>query len=178
MDREEILELTWQHVDEAAGVVWAPRARTGAPRQMPLNDRLRAVLEQARRVRSVTDGGRVFLDARGRPLGLSSATGALARAYRDAQLEVAGPWKILRHTFGSRLAMARVAPQAIAALMGHTTMAVTQCYVHLSPGFLRGALDPGEKSPQKAPGDAADGTWGGVLDSFHVKRLALRAISA
>jgi len=82
----------------------------------------------------------VFPDARGRPLVLSSATGVLAGPYRDEKLEVAGPRRILRHTFGSRLAMATVAPQAIAALMGHTTMAVTQRYMHPSPEFLRDAM--------------------------------------
>lgn len=48
MDREEIVLLTWDAVDEKAGVITAPRSKTGVPRQIPLNVTLRSVLADAK----------------------------------------------------------------------------------------------------------------------------------
>lgn len=139
MDREEILRLSWRDIDESAGVVHAPRGKTGISRDLPLNKTLRTILAQAKRVRSIGDGGRVFLDDDGKKIHVQAAKTALRRAYDEAGVH-APPWKTLRHTFASRLAMAGVSMTAVARLMGHSTMAITDRYAHLSPKYLEGAM--------------------------------------
>lgn len=47
----------------------------------------------------------------------------------------------LRHTFASQLAMAGTALAVIQALLGHSTMAMTERYAHLHPDTLAGAVD-------------------------------------
>jgi len=140
MDRGEVLALTWAEVDEHAGVVHAPRLKTGVARDVPLNETLRGILREARAVRSLTSGGLVFLDAKGGPVHERTLQSALARAYAAAGFTVAGPCKIFRHTFGSRLAMAGHSAQSIARLMGHSTPAITDTYMHLSPLHLRDVM--------------------------------------
>ena len=158
MDRGEVLELAWPDIDETAGIVHAPRGKTGAARVIPLTPKTRAILRDARRLRTVAGHRRVFLGPDGKPISVEAANYALRRAYLDAGLVVSGPWKMLRHTFGSRLAMADVAPQMIARLMGHTTQAVTDRYMHLSSRHLRDRLEQAEEGrPQEATKGAAAG---------------------
>jgi integrase len=140
MDREEVVNLTWGDVDERAGVVFAPRSKTGAPRDIPLNATLRGILGEAKKLRSVAAGNRVFLADDGSALTVEGVKTALRRAYVAAGVSVSGPFKIFRHTFGSRLAMAGHSEQAIAALMGHTTATITDRYMHLSPAHLRDVM--------------------------------------
>ncbi len=63
----------------------------------------------------------------------------------DAARQAAGlgdfRWHDLRHTFGSRLAMAGVDILTIKELMGHKTLTMTQRYAHLSPAHLGRAVD-------------------------------------
>ena len=146
MDRQEVLTLTWRDIDEEAGIIEAPRAKTGIERAIPLTKALRALLRHARRVRTLEAHQRIFLRD-GKPVHLEAAKSALRRAYGDAGIQVPGPWKILRHTLGSRLAMRNVTAATIARLLGHTTQEVTDRYMHLSPEYLREAREGGEKSP-------------------------------
>jgi integrase len=50
-------------------------------------------------------------------------------------------WHILRHTFASRLVMAKVPLKTVQELMGHKTIAMTARYAHLSPGHKTEALE-------------------------------------
>ena len=137
MDRAEILELCWSDVDEHAGVIHAPRSKTGAPREIPLNETLRSLLGEARRLPVRPRGqSKVFLKDQ-RPIALEAVKSALKRAYKRADIHVPGPFKVFRHTFASRLAMAGHSAQSIARLLGHTTTVVTDGYMHLSPAHLR-----------------------------------------
>ncbi len=140
MDRGEVVNLTWDDVDLEAGSVFAPRAKTGIPRTLPLNDTLRAILRDCRRVRNIASGNRVFLGPKGEPLTVNQVRMALRRAYRSAGFDVRGRFRIFRHTFASRLAMAGVDMATIARLMGHSTSTITDRYAHLSPRHLQGAM--------------------------------------
>lgn len=161
MDREEVVLLTWRDVDQKAGVIHAPRGKTGIPREIPLNKTLRALLKAAKRVRSISGGPYVFLGATGVPLSVEGVKTALRRAYADAELEVKGPFKVFRHTFASRLAMKGHSAPAIARLMGHATETITDRYMHLSPAYLKdvmASLDqtkPTRKPAQRTAQDKA-----------------------
>jgi integrase len=140
MDRAEVIALRWSQIDEAQETCWCPRHKTGQARVLPLNIVHLGILKRAKRVRSIADGGHVFLGAEGKPLTADTVRCALRRAYAKAKLDIPAPFKTLRHTFGARLAMRGVPMRAIAELMGHSTQAVTERYAHLSPEYLREAM--------------------------------------
>lgn len=50
-------------------------------------------------------------------------------------------WHDLRHTFASRVAMLGVPLTTIAALLRHSTTALVRRYVHLSPAYLKEAIE-------------------------------------
>src|SRR5579875_1996469 len=120
--------LKWEHLNFRAGVIRLPRSKSGKPREIPMN----SVLQQA--LRSIPQ--RIGSDYvfQGEP----------DKWFREA-CRLAGvkdcTWHSLRHTFGSRLAMAGVPLRHIAELMGHSSMQVTMRYAHLSPGHLADAVE-------------------------------------
>jgi integrase len=62
------------------------------------------------------------------------------RAVRDAKIVPAFRLYDLRHTFGSRMAMAGVDLPTLKELMGHSTVATTMRYVHPTPEHKREAV--------------------------------------
>lgn len=148
MDRAEILGLSWPDLDEEADIIHAPRGKTGVRREIPIFPETARLLRRARKLQSVQGHRRVFLGPDGKPIHAEAAKTALRRAYEAAGVQVAGPWKILRHTFASRAVMRGVPLPVIAKLMGHTTHAITERYAHLSPDYVREAMR-GKKAPEK-----------------------------
>ena len=53
----------------------------------------------------------------------------------------------LRHTFASHLAMAGVPVSAIQKLLGHTTLKMTERYMHLAPSFMDGITSVLDRKP-------------------------------
>ena len=47
----------------------------------------------------------------------------------------------LRHTAASQMVMAGLPLQTVGAILGHRTAQMTLRYAHLSPGYLRDAVD-------------------------------------
>lgn len=66
--------------------------------------------------------------------------GWLKRAQRRAQLKVTGNLYTLRHTFCSHVAMRGQPAKVLAELMGHEDIAVTNRYMHLTPGAKEQAI--------------------------------------
>lgn len=60
-------------------------------------------------------------------------------------------WHVLRHTFASHLAMRSVPITAIQKALGHSTINMTLRYAHLSPEFLRDAVDALALPPPAIP---------------------------
>lgn len=136
-DRADVLALTWRDVDEAAGRVFAPRTKTGEERVIILNATLRAVLAECKKVKSLEGGGKVFLGREGKPATVNAVKLALPRAYRRAGIEPTSPFKRLRHTFATRLAIAGGSEFAVMKLLGHATTDMAQRYVHLADKHLQ-----------------------------------------
>ncbi len=128
--RGEQFTLRWEYVDLARRILTVPRSKSGELRRVPLNDE---VLELLRGLPSRLKSPWVFPSTTGEtPM---DAQNFYNRVFVPA-LERAGiedfHWHDLRHTFGSRLAMAGVDLRTLQEVMGHKTLAMTLRYAHLS----------------------------------------------
>jgi len=136
--QDEQLSLTWENIDFNAGIITVQRSKHGEARRIPMNDTVRSAL---RRLPSRFKGGYVFPSKTGvTPLNARN----LCNRIFDPAVRRAGitdfHWHDMRHTFGSRLAMAGVDLLAIKDLMGHKTIEMTLRYAHLSPAHHRDAV--------------------------------------
>ena len=90
----------------------------------------------------------------------------------------------LRHTFGSRLAMAGVDLPTLKELMGHSHISTTMRYVHPTPEHKRDAIrklehfnagqEKGQGSPQKSPQGAGEAPISGQATPSQVIEMAER----
>lgn len=139
MRRGELFSLRWQDVDLAAGVVTvrAATAKSGQTRRIPLNKAAATVLSRWR-ARHPSGDGLVFPGDEGKRLdninkswrGVVKIAGVTGFNFHD-----------LRHTFASRLVQAAVDLNTVRELLGHSEIAMTQRYAHLSPDNLRAAVE-------------------------------------
>jgi len=121
--------------------------KSGKSRVVPLNASAVAAVEA---IADLTRPGRGPIVRQDAPLGerllLASTEGgyrrrtavgeALARACRDARIRRV-TCHTLRHSFGSNLVQAGVDLYTVCTLMGHSSVAMTQRYAHLSSDGLR-----------------------------------------
>ncbi len=139
----ELLGLEWQDVDLVGrqltvarsivrGIVGTPK--NGKTRYVPLTSDVTAALQAMPR-RNL----RVFCRNNGNPFGYSDAGRAIERLCRRAGVRQVS-WHVLRHTFASHLAARNVPLPIIKDLLGHSTIAMTMRYAHLSQSSLRDAV--------------------------------------
>jgi integrase len=80
---------------------------------------------------------RIFRRADGKAWGPSHQQQPLTEASRVAAVEPAATFHVLRHTYGSSLAMKGVPMGVIAAQLGHADTRMTEKhYAHLSPNYV------------------------------------------
>jgi integrase len=134
----EMLALEWTDIDfknrlltvmrnDWRGSIGAPKS--GRDRKIPLTTRLMAALKATRHLK----GKLVFCWDDGSRWTNSTMRAGLKRQQKRAGLRVTG-WHVLRHTFCSHLAMRGAPAIAIKELAGHSSIAVTNRYMHLAPG--------------------------------------------
>jgi integrase len=139
----EIISLRWSNVNLARGVLtialntWravedAPKG--GKPHPLPLTAKLLAALKAAPR-----SGPRV-IEKNGRPVNARHVGLLMMAVTRLAGLPPTEGVHKLRHTYCSRLADCGAPPEAIRRLARHSTMAVTQRYLHTSDATLEHAV--------------------------------------
>ena len=151
----EIIALEWARVDFGANKVhvelsdWNGHVgptKGGKPRSVPMTPRLRAALRDLAELRDLDACGRVLTRSKGRhgeegaPTTYSWSRASLEAVHVRAGVKALGV-HALRHTFCSHLAMAGAPVTAIRDLAGHTSVAVTQRYMHLAPAGLMSAID-------------------------------------
>ncbi len=165
MRRGEMLGLVWDDIDFVSGTIWVRQAKSGEERRVPINQVARETLLALRRERGERRKGRVVKLREMTPRVFAAPQGGflanLNRAWYPALKRAALEglhFHDLRHTFASRLAMAGADLYRIQTLLGHKTPAMTLRYAHLSPDYLRAAVDllaaPGPK-PWAASAQAA-----------------------
>jgi integrase len=152
----EIIALDWSRVDYGANKVhvevsdWKGHIgppKGDKPRSVPMTPRLRAALRDLEALRDrEADGARVLTRSKGRygeeggRVTYSSAREWLKAAHTRAGVTPLGV-HALRHTFCSHLAMAGAPVTAIRDLAGHSSVAITQRYMHLAPAGMVSAID-------------------------------------
>ena len=134
----EQFNLRWEHVDFATGVITIPRSKHGEARRVPMNDTVRDLL---RALPSRLKSALVFPSATGvTPLDARNYINRVfAPALEKARID-GFRWHDLRHAFASRLVMKGVDLRTVQELLGHTTLAMTLRYSHLSPGHQLDAV--------------------------------------
>jgi integrase len=141
---EQYLRIDWSCVDLARKDLAIPQSKNGSGRHIPLNAEARAAFERLRQ-RRIGDGaipianqGPIFVGRDGEQL--QGPRHWFDRAVKKAGIEHFS-WHCLRHTFGSRLAMAGVDIRTIAELLGHKRIQMTMRYSHLSPSHNLDAVE-------------------------------------
>jgi integrase len=146
MRRGEQYALRWSDVDVEHQTLIVPESGKTGSRHIPLN---RTALAAIARLRRQTAGAPFVCPDRG-----AEEQRDFRRWFEAACAEAKildFTWHDLRHTFGSRLAMAGADVRSIQELMGHKGIQTTLRYMHLSRGHLHSAVDTLVKErPKKA----------------------------
>ena len=140
--------LEWRDVDFLTGLLTVRQSKSGYSRQIPMNSIVRSVLLDVGSQRREPGNSEepVFRYAYVQPdkffpRAVARAQATLRQAGQDSARLDGYTWHCNRHTFASRLVMARVDLRAVQALGGWRTLAMVQRYSHLSPDHLRDAVE-------------------------------------
>jgi len=134
----EILRLRWEEVDLDQGVLYFDQTNTksGRQREVPISPELAVALRQRRKVRSISGDARDYVFTwRGRRL--KGVRTSFENARENAKLGEDVTFHTLRHTFASWYMMNGGDLYRLQNYLGHSTIALTQRYAHLSPEHLR-----------------------------------------
>ena len=130
MRRGELLALTWANIDMAQGIIYITQSKSGKPREIPIVQNLRDILEG---MGPQEPAAKVF----DMPI-------ITLRRYFDKALTAAGisgfHFHDLRHTFASHFIMKTGNLPALQKLLGHASPIMTQRYAHLSSGYLQAEM--------------------------------------
>lgn len=150
--RREVLTLSPDDVDLDRRVLYFNQTNTksGKQREIPIDDILHAVLKERLKVRRLKGSGREYLFTyRGKPM--KDVRTAFNDARKRADLVKDVTFHVLRHTFASWYMINGGDLYRLQKYLGHSTIALTQRYAHLSAGYMQeGARFFGPPAPIKA----------------------------
>jgi integrase len=153
----ELLGLEWSRVNLAANVIVLRGSDTkaGKSRLVPINEAAKDALQRRLQFRQkhCPEASSVFCGPDGKRMV------AVKASYRAA-CEASGlrglRFHDLRHTCGSWLAQAGVPSSHIAAVLGHSTVRMTERYAHLAPANAREAVEKLMGVPNPVPSAAEE----------------------
>jgi excisionase family DNA binding protein len=154
MRRGEILNLKWEQIDLKAREIRVERTKSGKPRVVDINSRLFEFLTVLRNRNGNATRECVFPNPKtGKPYGkLQKSFGTACRRARISGIT----FHTLRHTFGSRLIERGADIIRVKELMGHSTVRVTERYLHSNREARKQAVEllcqGSEKSSEKPSG--------------------------
>ncbi len=130
----ELTAMQCRDFNADSGTVSVRNGKSGKPRHVPLNDEGAALFG---RVTAGRAGNEImFLRADGKPWKMSQQGRRLAAAAKIANVEDVS-FHILRHTYGSALAMRGVPMGVIAASLGHADTRMTEKhYAAFAPSYV------------------------------------------
>jgi integrase len=153
MRRGEILGLEWERVDLAAARMTLLQTKSGRPRGVPINQDVYDALIALEPDSAHRRTGRLFPPQRGAGRRGSQIRVAFERALERAKI-TDFRFHDLRHTAASHLIMRGASLADVKEILGHSTMAMTLRYAHLSPAHLRSAVERLEGlTPSRRPAD-------------------------
>lgn len=138
--RGEAIALDWKDIDLKAGTVTVQGegAKSSQTRVVPLSTRVGDTLTEWQAM--TADTGPVFPGAT-----IDSLKGQWDRVLTKA--EITGlRWHDLRHSFGTRLALAGVPLPTVQRLMGHANITTTARYLHATADDARRGIEALEKA--------------------------------
>ena len=131
-------ELVVLRVDDFhpdAATIHVRDSKSGKPRHVPVTAEGEAFFAELAAGRAGAET--LLLRADGSPWGLNYHVRPLLDACNAARIQPPASFHVLRHTYGSWLAMKGVALQVIAEALGHADTRVTQRhYGHLAPSYV------------------------------------------
>jgi len=131
----ELVRAVVRDYNHDAGCFTVQESKSGKPRHVPLTDEGRRFFERLTAGRLA--GETLFLRQDGKPWGDCHQQRPLARACEVAKICPAISFHVLRHTYGSLLAMRGVPLQVIAEALGHADTRITsRHYAHLMPSYV------------------------------------------
>lgn len=129
----EILNLTWDRMDMAYGIITVDDTKGGEVRSIPINSSLIEVLRTLEK-----HGKYVFSKENGDRYGsIKTAFNAAKRRAGITNLRIHD----LRHTFASRLVLNGVDLVTVKELLGHKDISTTMRYSHTNPGHKKIAVE-------------------------------------
>ena len=138
MRLREITELQWPQVDLTRGVIRLEHTKSGRRREVPMRQDVYAIFAAMAEPRQ----GRVWPDRRIRTAFENAVDRAGLKEFR---------FHDLRHHFASWFMMRGGDLLALQKILGHRTLAMTQKYAHLSPDYLRSAMERTARRPTIDP---------------------------
>jgi integrase len=134
MRKGELQSLQWKDIEFRNGIITVRQSKSGKSRHIPMNSVVREALIS---VRKHPESGYIFCGADGQPFNFrKSFETALRRCgIKDFRIHD------LRHTFASHLVMSGVDLNTVRELLGHSSMAMTLRYTHLSPDHKARAVE-------------------------------------
>lgn len=144
----ELAALRWDAVDFESGFLTVRNrdgeftTKSGSERSVPLIGDAKEVLERLaeEEPERVEAGARIFRSATGKPLRKDKTSKRFKFYVRQAKLPEYIHFHSLRHTTASWLVQKGVSLPIVQAILGHSSIQVTQRYAHLAPDVLVQAM--------------------------------------
>jgi integrase len=131
----ELANLQGSDYSPDGGTIIVRESKAGKPRHVPLTTEGQQFFARLTAGRKSAD--RVFTMTNGESWTKNYYTRPLRQACERAGIDPPASFHVLRHSYGSLLAMRGVPLQVIAAAMGHADTRMTERhYAHLSPSFV------------------------------------------
>jgi site-specific recombinase XerD len=139
----EVIALELGDIELNARSGWAiiRMGKGNKKRRVPLNSDVRRALQAYLAVRPDVPAKALFVSRTGTPLSARDVQRLVAELARKARIEGKVTPHILRHTFATRLLERGADVVAVAALLGHESIATTSRYLHPSEARLAEAVE-------------------------------------
>jgi site-specific recombinase XerD len=137
----ELVNLRLSDVDLVERVMRIEHAKGNKAREIPLEKKVTAALKQYLSVRPFSHDEHVFLSYQGSGISLRGVKKLVTKYKERAGIHKKVSCHSLRHTFASAKAEQGVSAYHLQQFLGHSSLAVTQRYVHLTKSAARKVME-------------------------------------